>query len=144
MFGLANPRPARRAAQGQGLAVSTADSNPPEYREVAVEDRDIIELHKEGVPAIEIAALLDVAPELVRYRLRRAGFEPVLVPKFLKAEERRSDIIRLHQEGLPAKGNCQKAWPRREPCLPASALGKASASSKQKLLSNIHRRRLSF
>ena len=24
-------------------------------------------------------------------------------PKFLKAEERRSDIIRLHQEGLPAK-----------------------------------------
>ncbi|MCK4354353.1 MAG: hypothetical protein KAW83_03780 [Dehalococcoidia bacterium] len=65
------------------------------------EDKEILRLHKLGTPAVEIAARLNVYPELVRRRLRRAGFEPVPAPKFLKAEELRSDIIRLHQQGLP-------------------------------------------
>ena len=68
-----------------------------------VEDREILRLHKEGVPAVEIAARFNVAPELIRYRLRRAGFEPVHAPRFLKAEQLRRDIIQLHQEGLSPK-----------------------------------------
>jgi len=58
--------------------------------------------------AVEIAARLDVAPELVRYRLRRAGYEPVVAPKFLKAAERTADIIRLHQGGLSPKQIAKK------------------------------------
>ena len=33
---------------------------------VTVEDSEILRLHKEGLPAIEIAARLNVAPELVQ------------------------------------------------------------------------------
>ena len=75
---------------------------------VFVEDPEIMRLHKEGVPATEIAARLNLAPGLVRYRLRRAGFEPIHDPYFLKAEERRHDIVRLHQEGLSPKEIAEK------------------------------------
>lgn len=68
-----------------------------------MEDREILRLHKEGVSAVEIAARLNVAPELVRYRLRRAGLEPIPAPKFLEAEKLRRDILRLHQQGYSAK-----------------------------------------
>jgi hypothetical protein len=65
-------------------------------------------LHKEEMPAVEIAARLNVGPELVRYRLRRAGYEPIVAPKFLEAAERTADIIRLHQEGFTPKQIAEK------------------------------------
>ena len=70
---------------------------------VFVEDPEIMRLHEKGVPATEIAARLNLAEGLVRYRLRRAGYEPIHAPRFIKAEERRTDIARLHQEGLSPK-----------------------------------------
>lgn len=70
---------------------------------VIAENREILRLHKEGLAATEIAARLNVAPELVRYRLRRAGLEPTAAPRFLKAERDRRDVVRLHQLGYPAK-----------------------------------------
>ena len=82
-------------------------ADPPEYR-ILPEMPEIIELHQEGMPAIEIAARLNVAPELVRYRLRRRGFEPIVAPKFLKAAERTTDILRLHQEGFTPKQIAEK------------------------------------
>ena len=88
---------------------SEADAtDPPEYQMVTLEDRDILELHKERLPAVEIAARLNVAPELVRYRLRRAGYEPIVAPKFLKAAARTTDIIWLHQQGLTPKQIAEK------------------------------------
>lgn len=87
---------------------SETDTDPPEYRMVAVEDRDILELHEERMPAVDIAARLNVAPELVRYRLRRAGREPIIAPKFLRAAERSADIVSLHQEGLTPKQIAEK------------------------------------
>jgi len=88
---------------------SEADAtDPPEYQMVTLEDRDILQLHKEGLPAVEIAARLNVAPELVRYRLRRAGYEPIVAPKFLKAAARTTDIIWLHQQGLTPKQIAEK------------------------------------
>ena len=65
-------------------------------------------MHKEEMPAVEIAARLNVGPELVRYRLRRAGYEPIVAPKFIKAAERTADIIRLHQEGFTPKQIAEK------------------------------------
>lgn len=67
------------------------------------QDPEILRLHKEGMPAVEIAARLNVAPELVRYHLRRGGFEPVPAPRFLKVERDRTEVLRLHQQGYPAK-----------------------------------------
>lgn len=68
-----------------------------------VEDKEILALHKERIPAVEIAARLNVPPELVRYRLRRMEFKPIPAPKFLRAERLREDILRLHQQGYSAK-----------------------------------------
>jgi len=70
---------------------------------VLTKDREIFHLHGEGMPAVEIGARLDIAPDLVRYRLRRAGLEPAHAAKFFEAEEHRRDIFRLHQEGLSPK-----------------------------------------
>jgi len=83
------------------------DSDPPEYR-IIPEMPEIVTLHEEGMPAIEIAARLNVAPDLVRYRLKRRGYEPIVAPKFLKAAERTADIIRLHNEGLTPKQIAEK------------------------------------
>ena len=71
--------------------------------DTSVEDKEILALHKERIPAVEIAARLNVPPELVRYRLRRLGLEPIPAPKFLEAEKLRGDILRLHQQGYSAK-----------------------------------------
>lgn len=95
--------PWHKDLKGNIQAVCDPETGICNPNSVWVENHEIIRLHNQGVPAIEIAARLDVASELVRYRLRRAGLEPIRAPKFLKAEERRHDIIWLHQEGLPAK-----------------------------------------
>lgn len=71
-------------------------------------DKEILLLHKERVPAIEIAARLNVAPDLVRYRLRRVGLEPLPAPMFLKAERLRQDIIKLHEQGYSAREISEK------------------------------------
>lgn len=66
-------------------------------------DPEIFRLHGEGLSAIEIAARLNLAPDFVRYRLRRAGLEPVHAAKFFEAEKHRRDIFQLHQAGLSPK-----------------------------------------
>lgn len=90
------------------------NSDPPEYQKLP-EIPEIMTLHKEGMPAIEIAARLNVTPDLVRYRLRRASYEPIVAPKFLKAAERSADIVRLHQQGLTPKEIAERLgislWP---------------------------------
>ena len=71
-------------------------------------DKEILLLHKERMPATEIAARLDVDPELIRYRLRRVGLEPLPAPMFLKAERLRQDIIKLHEQGYSAREISEK------------------------------------
>lgn len=93
----------RKLSKRERLDLYRAHCNSCVNPNALVEDLEILRLHKEGIPAVEIGARLNVAPELVRYRLRRAGFQPVPAPRFLKAAERRADIIRLHHEGLSAK-----------------------------------------
>jgi len=58
-----------------------------------VATKDVIALHKQGLTSPEIAARLNVSPQLVRAYLRRAGFKPITI-----VEEK--DIIALHNEGL--------------------------------------------
>ena len=63
-------------------------------------DPEILRLHGEGLSVIEIAARLDLAPDFVRYRLRRVGLEPIHAAKFFEAEKHRREIFQLHQRGL--------------------------------------------
>ena len=93
----------RKLSKAERKELYRAECNYCVNPDASVEDKEILRLQKERVPAIEIAARLNVAPELVRYRLRRAGFEPVPAPKFLEAERLHHDIVRLHQQGYPAK-----------------------------------------
>lgn len=86
--------------------VTTCEYCNPE--KVLITNQQIMALHKEGIPAVEIGARLGVAPELVRYRLRRVGLETIPARRFLEAEQRRGEIIQLHEQGLSAKEVAKK------------------------------------
>lgn len=93
----------RKLSKAERKELYRAQCNYCVNPDTSVEDREVLRLHKEGMPAVEIAARLNAAPELIRYRLRKAGFEPVPAPKFLEAERLRRDIVGLHRQGYPAK-----------------------------------------